>query len=144
MPLTDYLRSLGENFFLIKYIHFSYFILVTGASPLHNFQEVGIISFPAHILVRRLIPPPQVLLHSPQSPACHLYCEGQGFLLQSSHANRGSSDPDSRFFNTLVQRRAYCHCFIQLKLIKVLSLGGLSGFFEIYVIFSLAFYRKMR
>lgn len=65
---------------------FSYFCLVSGTSSLHNFQEVDIISFPAHIFVRRLVPPPQVLLQSSQSPTCHLYSEGHGSMLHSCHA----------------------------------------------------------
>ena len=70
---------------------FPYFWAVTGALSLHNFQEVGIISFPAHIFVRRLVPPPQVLLQSCQSPTCHLYSEGHGFTLHFCHAAGGGS-----------------------------------------------------
>lgn len=74
-----------------KTIFFSYFWLVTGALALHNFQEVDIISFPAHIFVRCLVPPPQVLLQSCQSPTCHLYSEGHGFTLHFCHAAGGWS-----------------------------------------------------
>lgn len=78
-------RLSGKNDFL------SYFCSVTGALSLHNFQEVDIISFPAHIFVRRLVPPPQVLLQSCQSPTCHLYSEGHGFRLHFCHAAGGGS-----------------------------------------------------
>ena len=78
------------NLYVIN-TNFPYFIFVTGASSLHNFQEVDTMSFPAHIFARRLIPPPHVLLHSPQSPACHLYWEGHGFMLQFFQANSGAS-----------------------------------------------------
>ena len=85
--LVTFLRLIESN-------NFSYFCLVTGALSLHHFQEVDIIFSPTHILVRRLVPPPQVLLQSCQSPTFHLYSEGHGSTLHSCHAAGGESIRD--------------------------------------------------
>ena len=86
--------TLGSLLRLIEKNNFSHIFLVTGALSLHNFHEVDIIFFPTHFFVRRLVPPPQVLLQSCQSPTCHLYLEGHGSTLHSCHAAGGESMRD--------------------------------------------------